>query len=57
MAESIPEFGGLTLAKIGDLGLKVMATPGDSTTPSPPGEPIDEEIFQRPPAHLPTEAK
>src|SRR4030095_2926964 len=51
MAASIPQFNGLSLSKIGDLGVKVMATPEDSTTPVPPGEPIDEEILERPPAH------
>jgi NADH-quinone oxidoreductase subunit G len=51
MAESIPQFAGLSLSKIGDLGVKMMAIPEDSTTPVPPGEPIDEEIFERPPAH------
>jgi NADH dehydrogenase/NADH:ubiquinone oxidoreductase subunit G len=51
MAESIPQFGGLSFSNIGDLGLKIMATPEDSTTPVPPGEPIDEEIFERPLLH------
>jgi NADH dehydrogenase/NADH:ubiquinone oxidoreductase subunit G len=51
MAESIPQFAGLSLSKIGDLGVKVMAAPDDSSTPVPPGEPIDEEILERPPLH------
>jgi hypothetical protein len=51
MAESIPQFAGLSLSKIGDLGVKIIATPEDSTTPVPPGEPVDEEIFERPPVH------
>jgi NADH-quinone oxidoreductase subunit G len=51
MAESIPPLAGLSLSKIGDLGVKVMATPASSTTPSPPGEPSDEEFFERPLLH------
>jgi hypothetical protein len=51
MAELIPPLAGLSLSKIGDLGVKVMATPETSTTPSPPGEPGDEEFFERPPLH------
>jgi NADH-quinone oxidoreductase subunit G len=51
MAESLPPLAGLSLSKIGDLGVKVMATPESSATPSPPGEPSDEEFFERPPLH------
>src|SRR6267142_2409387 len=51
MAESLPPLAGLNLSKIGDLGAKVMATPESSATPSPPGEPSDEEFFERPPLH------
>src|SRR5881392_1944487 len=51
MAESLPPLAGLSLSKIGDLGVKVMATPESSTSPSPPGEPSDEEFFERPPLH------
>jgi NADH-quinone oxidoreductase subunit G len=51
MAESVPPLAGLSLSKIGDLGVKVMAVPENSTTPVPPGEPVDEEIFERPPVH------
>jgi NADH-quinone oxidoreductase subunit G len=51
MAESLPPLAGLSLNKIGDLGVKVMATPESSATPSPPGEPSDEEFFERPPLH------
>jgi hypothetical protein len=53
MAESIPPLAGLSLSKIGDLGVKVVATPENSTTPLPPGEPGDEEIFERPLLHPP----
>jgi hypothetical protein len=38
---------------MGDLGVKIMATPEDSTTPMPPGEPIDENIFERLSLHAP----
>jgi NADH-quinone oxidoreductase subunit G len=51
MAESIPSLAGLSLSKIGDLGVKVMVTPESSTTPLPPGEPGDEEFFERPLLH------
>jgi len=51
MAESILPLAGLSFNKIGNLGVKVIATPEDSTTPPPPGEPADEEIFERPPLH------
>ena len=53
MAESIPPLAGLSLSKIGDLGVRVVATPENSTTPLPPGEPGDEEIFERPLLHPP----
>src|SRR5436305_11664519 len=53
MAESIPPLAGLSSSKIGDLGVKIMATPENSNTPLPPGEPADEEIFERPPVHPP----
>jgi NADH-quinone oxidoreductase subunit G len=47
MADSIPQLNGLSLGKIGDLGLKLIATPEGTTTPLPPGEPADEEVFER----------
>ena len=53
MAESIPPLAGLSLSKIGDLGVRVVATPENSTTPFAPGEPGDEEIFERPLLHPP----
>jgi NADH-quinone oxidoreductase subunit G len=53
MAESIPQFAGLSFSNMGDLGVKIMATPEDSTTPMPPGEPIDENIFERLSLHAP----
>jgi len=53
MAESIPHLRGLSLSKIGDLGVKVLATPEGTTTPLPPGQPADEENFERPPVHAP----
>jgi len=51
IAESIPQFAGLSFSNIGDLGVKIMATPEDTGTPLPPCEPIDEEIFERPPVY------
>ena len=48
MAESIPQFAGLSLSRIGDLGVKVMPTPENSSTPPAPGEPLDQELFERP---------
>jgi len=51
MSESIPQFAGLSLSRIGDLGVKVMVTPEDSTSPMPPGEPVDEEIIELPALH------
>ncbi len=50
MADTIPQLAGLSLSKIGDLGMKVMA-PAKTTTPVPPGEPVDEQIFERPVLH------
>jgi len=47
MADSIPQFNGLSLSKIGDVGLKLIPTPEDTTTPVPPGEPADEKVFER----------
>ena len=47
MAGSIPEFDGLSLSKIGELGLKLIPTPEGTTTPLPPGEPVDEKVFER----------
>ena len=47
MADSIPALNGLSLSKIGDLGLKLIATPEGTTTPVPPGEPADEKVFER----------
>jgi len=47
MADSVPQLNGLSLSKIGDLGLKLIATPEGTTTPTPPGEPADEKVFER----------
>jgi len=47
MADSIPQLNGLSLGKIGDLGLKLIATPEGTTTPVPPGEAADEKVFER----------
>jgi NADH-quinone oxidoreductase subunit G len=43
MAAAIPEFAGLSLSKIGNLGVPVMGVPSDTTTPPAPGEPVEEE--------------
>src|SRR5437660_10982967 len=47
MADSVPQFNGLSLSKIGDLGLKLIPTPEGTTTPVPPGEAADEKVFER----------
>ncbi len=44
MAEGIPEFSGLTLSKIGDLGTQVLET---DRSPNPPGEPAREKVRER----------
>ncbi|MBV9008899.1 MAG: molybdopterin-dependent oxidoreductase [Verrucomicrobia bacterium] len=44
MAEGVPQFNGLSLSKIGDLGVRVIDVPKESTTPPPPGEPAEEEF-------------
>jgi hypothetical protein len=51
LSESISQFAGLSLSRIGDLGVKMMVTPEDSTSPMPPGEPVDEEIIELPALH------
>src|SRR5438552_15245504 len=53
MADSVPQLNGLSLSKIGDLGLKLIATPQGTTTPVPPGEPVDEKVFEREMARAP----
>ncbi|MDQ2867852.1 MAG: molybdopterin-dependent oxidoreductase [Verrucomicrobiota bacterium] len=47
MADAIPELNGLSLSKIGDTGVRVIATPHDTTTPPAPGEPAEEEVKAR----------
>jgi NADH-quinone oxidoreductase subunit G len=42
MAAAIPQFSGLSLSKIGDLGIRVMDVPSDTSTPPAPGEPPEE---------------
>ncbi len=44
MAEAIPEFSGLSLSKIGDLGTQVLHT---NRAPKPPGEPAREKVRER----------
>ena len=53
MADSVPQLNGLSLSKIGDLGLKLIVTPQGTTTPVPPGEPVDEKVFEREMARAP----
>ena len=44
MREAIPEFAGLTLSRIGDLGTEILET---ERSPSPPGEPAREKVRER----------
>jgi NADH-quinone oxidoreductase subunit G len=44
MAAAIPQFAGLSLSKIGDLGMQLMKVPKHTTTPPAPGEPVEEEL-------------
>ncbi|HEY3600322.1 MAG TPA: molybdopterin-dependent oxidoreductase, partial [Chthoniobacterales bacterium] len=44
MREAIPEFAGLTLSRIGDLGTEILET---ERSPSPPGEPAREKVRKR----------
>ena len=44
MSEAIPEFSGLTLSRIGDLGTPVLET---DRSPNPPGEPAAEKVRER----------
>ena len=53
MAESVPIFEGLSLSRIGDLGVRVMPTPADTTTPPAPGEPAEEKVEAREMARAP----
>ncbi len=43
MSVAVPQFAGLSLSKIGDLGVEVM----QMATPSPPGEPAPEKVKKR----------
>jgi len=44
MSEAIPEFAGLTLSKISDLGTEILDT---ARSPSPAGEPAREKVRER----------
>jgi NADH-quinone oxidoreductase subunit G len=44
MSESIPQFAGLSLSKMGDLGVTVTES---NQTPAPPPEPSDEEKLEK----------
>jgi NADH-quinone oxidoreductase subunit G len=53
MAQSVPQFSGLSLSKISDVGLRVVDTPADTTTPAAPGEPVEEKVEARELAQAP----
>ncbi|HEY2711991.1 MAG TPA: molybdopterin-dependent oxidoreductase [Chthoniobacterales bacterium] len=44
MSEATPEFDGLTLSRIGDLGVQLLQT---DRSPNPPGEPADTKVRER----------
>ncbi len=44
MSETVPELKGLTLSRIGDLGLPVLDL---DETPGPPGEPSEQKVRER----------
>jgi NADH-quinone oxidoreductase subunit G len=45
MAAAIPEFAGLNLSRIGDLGVPLLEV--EPKSPPPPGEPSDEKVKER----------
>ena len=44
MSEAVPEFNGLTLSRIGDLGVQLLQT---DRSPNPPGEPAEIKVRER----------
>jgi NADH-quinone oxidoreductase subunit G len=44
MSETVQEFSGLTLSRISDLGVEVVAA---DRSPNPPGEPAEEKVRER----------
>jgi NADH-quinone oxidoreductase subunit G len=44
MSEAVPEFNGLTLSRIGDLGMQLLQT---DRSPKPPGEPAEIKVRER----------
>jgi NADH-quinone oxidoreductase subunit G len=44
MSEAIPELSGLTMSRIGDLGLQVVQ---ENKSPEPPGEPAAKKVRKR----------
>jgi NADH-quinone oxidoreductase subunit G len=44
MSEATPEFDGLTLSRIGDLGVQLLQA---DRSPNPPGEPADAKVRER----------
>jgi len=44
MSEAVPEFAGLTLSRISDLGVQILNA---DRSPNPPGEPAEEKVRER----------
>jgi hypothetical protein len=44
MSEAVPELNGLTLSRIGDLGVQLLQT---DRSPKPPGEPAEIKVRER----------
>jgi predicted molibdopterin-dependent oxidoreductase YjgC len=44
MSEAVPEFNGLTLSRIGDLGVQLLHA---DRSPNPPGEPAEIKVRER----------
>jgi NADH-quinone oxidoreductase subunit G len=44
MSEAVPEFSGLTMSRIGDLGVKILP---EDKSPEPPGEPAAKKVRRR----------
>ncbi len=44
MSDAVPEFAGLTLSRISDLGVQILNT---DKSPNPPGEPAREKVRER----------
>jgi NADH-quinone oxidoreductase subunit G len=44
MSETVPEFSGLTLSRIGDLGVEILT---NTRSQNSPGEPAEEKVRER----------